>query len=150
MLQKGDQLPDITLLNEQNEPVRLTDYSGKPLVIFFYPKDNTRVCTAQACGFRDHFKDYLNYETTVIGISKDSPESHAKVMKKRSLPFSLLSDSNGKATKAFKVSTYLFGTLTARCTFIVDQNGIIQGSFRDDFNAKNHIDKSLKLLAKMA
>jgi len=147
MLQKGDLLPDISLKDQNNQDIKLKDYIGSPLIIFFYPKDNTKVCTAQACGFRDHFEEYLKLDTTIFGISKDAPESHAKVIKKRSLPFSLLSDSNGKAAKAFGVKTYLFGTLTARCTFVIDKEGRVQNSFRDDFNADHHIAKSLKTLS---
>ena len=115
MLQKGDKLPDIVLKDADGKDVRLTDFIGKPLVVFFYPKDNTRVCTAQACGFRDHFDEYLAYDANIIGISKDSPESHGKVMTKRKLPFPLLSDPKGRAVKAFGVSSYLF-TLQIKCS----------------------------------
>lgn len=149
MLQKGDQLPNIILKNEKDEDVSLTSFLGKPLVVFFYPKDNTKVCTAQACGFRDHFDEYLTYEANIIGISKDSPASHAKVINKRKLPFPLLSDGLGKARKAFKVSSYLFGSLVARSTFVIDKKGIIQYSFREDFNADKHIKKSLEVLSKL-
>ena len=149
MLQKGDQLPDISLKNENNQEIKLKDFIGKPMVIFFYPKDNTKVCTAQACSFRDHFDEYLKYDAVILGISKDSPESHSKVVSKRALPFPLLSDPKGKAIKAFKVSTYLFGILSARCTFVIDKAGIIQYAFREDFKAEYHITKSLKLLSKL-
>ena len=149
MLQKGAKLPDITLQNEQEESVKLSAFIGKPLVVFFYPKDNTKVCTAQACGFRDHFEEYLAHDAHIIGISKDSPKSHAKVIKKRELPFPLLSDTYGKAIKAFGVSSYLFGSLIARCTFVFDKEGILQYSFREDFKADIHIRKSLEVLSRL-
>ena len=147
MLQKGAKIPDIELENEQGQSIKLTDYLGKPLVVFFYPKDNTKVCTAQACGFRDHFEEYLEYDANIIGISKDSPKSHANFMEKRKLPFPLLSDPKGCAVKAFGVSSYLFGTFIARCTFVFDKKGEVQYSFRDDFKADSHIKKSLKVLS---
>ena len=150
MLKKGDKLPAVTLKDHNNNDVKLSDFVGKPLVVFFYPKDNTQVCTAQACGFRDHFDDFLELETQVIGISKDSVKSHAKVVEKRKLPFPLLSDTYGQALKAFKVSTYLFGILSARCTFVIDKDGIIQHSFREDLKADYHIKKSLEALSELA
>ncbi len=150
MLKKGDKIPDLTLKDQNNNDVNLQDFLGKPLVVFFYPKDNTQVCTAQACGFRDHFDDFKELETQVVGISKDSVESHAKVVSKRNLPFPLLSDPYGRALKAFKVSTYLFGFLSARCTFIIDKDGIIQHSFREDLKAEYHIKKSLETLTRLS
>ncbi|MEM6643173.1 MAG: peroxiredoxin [Bacteroidota bacterium] len=149
MLKKGDKIPDVQLLNSKNESVNLRDYIGKPLVIFFYPKDNTQGCTAQACGFRDHYDEFLAYDASIIGISKDTPGSHEKVISKRKLPYPLLTDQKGKVLKAFGVSTYLFGAISARCTFIVDKEGVIQYSFREDIQIGKHITKSLKMLEKL-
>ncbi|MEM0939048.1 MAG: peroxiredoxin [Bacteroidota bacterium] len=147
MLKKGDQIPEITLKDQDNNKVNLQNFKGKPLVIFFYPKDNTYMCTAQACSFRDHFDEFLQFNAYIVGISKDSVTSHAKVINKRKLPFPLLSDPYGQALKAFKVSTYLFGFMSARCTFIIDKEGVVQHSFREDFKADYHIKKSIEILS---
>lgn len=148
MLKKGDKLPVITLEDHTGKKVHFHEFIGRPLVIFFYPKDNTKVCTAQACGFRDYHEAFADMDAKVIGVSSDSVKSHAKVVAKRNLPFPLLSDPNGKALKAFKVPTYLFGMLSARCTFIINSDGSIHDSFREDMNATIHIKKSLKMLQK--
>ena len=146
MLKKGDQIPDIELKDQNDKLVRLHDHIGKPLVIYFYPKDNTKVCTAQACGFRDSYEDFKTHGADVIGISPDSVASHQKVVTKRSLPFILLSDPKGKAVKAFKVPTPLFGLLTGRVTFVIDKDGTIQHTFRADFQAESHVKSAIKVL----
>ncbi len=149
MLSKGDLIPDITLEDQDEKMVNLSDYKGNPLVIYFYPKDNTKVCTAQACGFRDNYEDFKNAGAEVIGISGDSTRSHKKVSNKRKLPFILLSDPKKKALKAFKVPTGLFGLIPGRVTFVVDKEGKIAHTFRADFNADRHIKEALKVLAKL-
>lgn len=147
MLKKGDAIPEVELADQQGQPISLHSFKGKSaLVIYFYPKDNTAVCTAQACGFRDHYEDFQKLGATVIGISKDSVNSHKNVSEKRKLPFSLLSDPKGKALKAFGVPTYLFGLMPGRVTFIVDKQGIIKHTFRADFKADVHIQESLNIL----
>ena len=150
MLKKGDAIPEVELADQQGQPVSLHSFKGKSaLVIYFYPKDNTTVCTAQACGFRDHYEDFVKLGATVIGISKDSVNSHKNVSEKRKLPFSLLSDPKGKTLKAFGVPTYLFGLMPGRVTFIVDKQGIIQHTFRADFKADVHIQESLNILREL-
>lgn len=150
MLKKGDTIPDVELVDQKGQSISLHSFRGKSaLVIYFYPKDNTAVCTAQACGFRDHYEDFLELGATVIGISKDSVSSHKNVSEKRKLPFPLLSDPKGKALKAFGVPTYLFGLLPGRVTFIADNQCIIQHTFRADFKADVHIHESLNILRKL-
>lgn len=146
MLVKGEKIPDISLANQSGEDTALSDFIGGPLVIYFYPKDNTRVCTAQACGFRDNYEDFQKLGAEVIGISSDSPNSHKKVSDKRRLPFILLSDPRKEALKAFGVPSSLFGLLPGRVTFIVDKEGIVVHTFRADFNANIHIKEALKVL----
>lgn len=150
MINKGEQLPAITLNDHLGNEVNLHDFIGKPLVIYFYPKDNTRVCTAQACSFRDRYEDFKELGAEVIGISKDSVKSHERVVNKRNLPFVLLSDRNGKAMKSFGLPSYLFGLMPARVTFIVDSKGVIQHTFRADFQAESHIGESIKILKKLS
>lgn len=146
MLNKGDAIPPISLLNQEGKLISLTSFKGRPLVIYFYPKDNTRVCTAQACGFRDNYEQFQDAGAEVIGISQDSAASHKKVAKSRKLPFILLSDPKKEALKAFKVPTALFGLIPARVTFIVDKSGTVAHTFRADFNADKHIEEALKVI----
>ena len=126
--------------------VSLSDLVGNPMVIYFYPKDNTAVCTAQACGFRDHYEQFQQAGAEVIGISRDSAESHKHVTNKRNLPFLLLSDSKKEAHKAFKVPSSLFGLLPGRVTFVIDKEGKVAHTFRADFNADKHIKEALKVI----
>lgn len=147
MLQKGDLLPDITLEDQNGHQVSLISFKGeKPLVIYFYPKDNTRVCTAQACGFRDNYEAFQEVGAEVIGISRDSISSHKKVSENRNLPFILLSDPKKIALNAFGVPSLLFGLLPGRVTFIVNKEGVIEHTFRADFSANSHIEEALKVL----
>ena len=149
MLNKGDSIPDIELKDENDQTVSLSSFIGSPVVIYFYPKDNTSVCTAQACGFRDSYEEFCEIGAEVIGISRDSSESHKKVSKKRKLPFTLLSDPKKKALKAFGVPSGLFGLVPGRVTFVFDKDGKVIHTFRSDFQAQKHIDQALKALRKL-
>lgn len=148
MLSKGDQIPEITLEDQKGQRVSLTGFNS-PLVIYFYPKDNTRVCTAQACGFRDQYEDFKAFGAEVIGISRDSTHSHKKVADKREIPFILLSDPDSIAFKAFGIPSYLFGLLPGRVTFVIDQSGKVIHTFRADFNADQHIKEALQVVKKL-
>ncbi|MEP1032600.1 peroxiredoxin [Ekhidna sp.] len=146
MLSKGESLPDLALEAKDGNMVSLSNYIGSPLVVYFYPKDNTHVCTAQACGFRDHYEDFQLCGAEVIGISSDSAKSHKAVSEKRKLPFVLLSDQNKAALKAFRVPSSLFGLLPGRVTFIFDKTGKLIHSFRADFKADMHVQEALAIL----
>ncbi|MEQ8628014.1 peroxiredoxin [Ekhidna sp.] len=146
MLHKGEQIPYLRLEDQDGKMVSLSDLVGNPMVIYFYPKDNTAVCTAQACGFRDHYEQFQQAGAEVIGISRDSAESHKHVTNKRNLPFLLLSDSKKEAHKAFKVPSSLFGLLPGRVTFVIDKEGKVAHTFRADFNADKHIKEALKVI----
>ena len=131
MLEKGTKAPDFTLFDKDGNEVSLSDFFGKKIVLYFYPKDNTPGCTRQACAFAESFEKFKELDTAVIGISKDSVSSHVKFAEKYSLPFVLLSDPEHKVIEAFGAwqekknygKTY-FGTV--RSTFIIDENGIIE------------------------
>ena len=131
MLEKGTKAPDFTLFDKDGNEVSLSDFSGKKIVLYFYPKDNTPGCTRQACAFAESFKKFKELDAIVIGISKDSVSSHVKFAEKYSLPFVLLSDPEHKVIEAFGAwqekknygKTY-FGTV--RSTFIIDENGMIE------------------------
>ena len=131
MLEKGTKAPDFTLFDKDGNEVSLSDFSGKKIVLYFYPKDNTPGCTRQACAFAESFEKFKELDAVVIGISKDSVSSHVKFAEKYSLPFVLLSDPEHKVIEAFGAwqekknygKTY-FGTV--RSTFIIDENGMIE------------------------
>lgn len=131
MLNIGDKAPDFTLCDKNGSPVSLSDFLGKKVVVYFYPKDNTPGCTRQACAFAGAYSEFKNKNVEVIGISKDSISSHVKFAEKYDLPFVLLSDPELAAIKAFGVwqEKKNYGKVSmgvVRSTFIVDENGYIE------------------------
>ena len=127
-LQVGDKIPDFTALNVDGSTFSSASVVGKaPVVVYFYPKDNTSQCTAQACSFRDKYEDFKDLGAEVIGISSDGLASHEKFQKQYKLPFILLSDEDKKIQKLFGVPKALFGMLPGRVTYVADKNGIIIG-----------------------
>ncbi|MBO7216746.1 MAG: thioredoxin-dependent thiol peroxidase [Clostridia bacterium] len=131
MLTVGTKAPDFTLLNKEGNTVSLSDFFGKKIVLYFYPKDNTPGCTKQACAFASAYDDFKSKDITVIGISKDSVASHKKFAEKYSLPFVLLSDPELVAIKAYDVwqekkMCGKVGMGVVRTTFIIDENGNIE------------------------
>ena len=130
MLKTGDKAPKFTLMDKDGNEVSLSDFLGKRVVIYFYPKDNTPGCTKQACAFRDAFDGYKREDIVVIGISKDSIASHKKFAEEYGLPFILLSDPERVAIEAFGVwvEKTMYGKKSfgvSRSTFIIDENGIV-------------------------
>jgi peroxiredoxin Q/BCP len=148
-VQLGDKIPHFTAKDSNGQDFDSAAIVGKkPVVIYFYPKDNTPGCTAQACSFRDQYEDFKDIGAEVIGISSDSVSSHEKFAKRYKLPFLLLSDNNKKLRSLFGVKTNLFGLLPGRVTYVADKDGIIQLIF-DSMNATSHIPKALTLLRKL-
>ena len=136
-------------MDTNGKEFRSQDYVGKkPVVFYFYPKDNTPGCTAQACSFRDQYEDFKDLGAEVIGISSDSITSHQKFTKQYRLPFQLLSDSDRKIRKLFGVSSGMLGLLPGRVTYIVDKKGIITMIF-DSIMATKHIPKALEAIKKI-
>ena len=127
MLEKGMKAPDFSLSDKDGNMVSLSQFAGKKVIVYFYPKDNTPGCTRQACAFAEAFEEFKNIDAIVIGISKDSVSSHVKFAEKYALPFVLLSDPEHEVIEAFGAwgekknygKTY-FGTV--RSTFIIDEN----------------------------
>jgi thioredoxin-dependent peroxiredoxin len=147
-LKIGDVLPDFTAKDTNGNDFDSQNYIGKQsVVIYFYPKDDTPGCTAQACSFRDNYQDFKDLGAEVIGISSDSVQSHIKFKSKFNLPFILLSDNDKKLRKLFGVENNLL-FIPGRETFVADKNGIIKMIF-NSMNAKIHIDKALSILKKI-
>ena len=131
MLKVGDKAPNFTLNDKDGNAVSLSDFLGKKVVLYFYPKDNTPGCTRQACAFAGAYGEFQRRGIEVIGISKDSVASHVKFAEKYSLPFVLLADPEREAIEAYGVwqEKKLYGKLSfgvVRATFIIDENGIIE------------------------
>ena len=131
MLEVGMKAPDFTLLDKRGTPVSLSDFLGKKVVLYFYPKDNTPGCTRQACAFARNHSNFEDKNAVVIGISKDSVASHLKFAEKYELPFVLLSDPELQAIQAYDVwqEKKLYGKVSmgvVRSTYIIDEQGMIE------------------------
>ncbi|MEM0950989.1 MAG: peroxiredoxin [Cyanobacteria bacterium P01_H01_bin.74] len=143
ILQPGQQAPDFSLETHRGQTISLVQELLKsPVVLFFYPKNNTAVCTKQACSFRDAFADFKTLNVTLLGISSDSIQSHQQFSEKHQLPFLLLSDSDYQVAKQYGIKKTL-GILPGRVTFVIDQKQTIQLAYNDAFNHNAHIEKAL-------
>lgn len=142
-LDVGDSIPDITLTDIDGNDVRLTDLLGdRPAVVFFYPKDGSPVCTAEACAFRDAYEEFAEAGAQVVGISGDSPERHRRFADRHGLNFRLLSDPEGKARQAFGVAKTM-GVMPGRVTYVIDRGGAIRHVFRSQLSAGRHVKEAL-------
>ena len=149
-LNVGQRAPDFALPAGSGETVRLSDVLGKSaVVLFFYPKDHSVGCTAEACAFRDSYEVFKQAGAEVVGISTDSTSSHQEFASRHDLPFLLLSDSSGSVRKLYG-ATALFGLLTGRVTFVIDRQGIIRHSFNSMMNATQHVAEALKVVRELA
>ena len=131
MLEVGMKAPDFHLLDKNGNPVRLSDFAGKKVILYFYPKDNTPGCTRQACAFGASYEQFKTQDIVVIGISKDSVASHLKFAQKYDLPFILLSDPELQAIQAYGVwqEKKLYGKVrmgVVRTTFLIDERGYVE------------------------
>jgi thioredoxin-dependent peroxiredoxin len=146
-LKPGDQIPHFQLKDQDNILVDSKQLIGdKALVLFFYPKDDTPGCTAEACAFRDQFEVFVEAGAQVVGISADSPESHKAFALKHRLPYTLLSDDNNQLRKQFGVPKSMFGLLPGRVTYIMDKDGIIRHTFNSQLNVNKHVEEALKVI----
>ena len=134
MLEVGMKAPDFTLLDKRGNSVSLSDFLGKKVVLYFYPKDSTPGCTRQACAFAQNHSNFEDKNVAVIGVSKDSVASHLKFAEKYELPFVLLSDPELQAIQAYGVwqEKKLYGKVSmgvVRSTYLIDENGVIVKAF---------------------
>lgn len=140
--------PDFTLPSTGNKSISLDkDFKNQALIVYFYPKDFTKGCTAEACEFRDKFEDFRNLSIPILGISKDDIPSHEKFKKEYRLPFDLLSDKNGEVCKAYDALIPLI-KMPKRITYLLNDKHEIEASFSEMFEAKGHIENMLKNLRK--
>ncbi|XP_022756405.1 peroxiredoxin Q, chloroplastic [Durio zibethinus] len=143
---KGSVPPPFTLKDQDGKNVNLSKFKGKPVVVYFYPADETPGCTKEACAFRDSYEKFKKAGAEVIGISGDSPSSHKAFANKYRLPFTLLSDEGNKVGKEWGVRADLFGMLPGRQTYVLDKKGVVQLIYNNQFQPEKHIDETLKVL----
>ncbi len=148
MLKIGDKAPDFEGVDQNGQVVRLADFSGKKLVLYFYPKDSTPGCTAEACDLRDNYERFLSQGYAVLGVSKDSQASHRKFIEKYNLPFPLLSDTSTRILQDYEawgpkkfMGRSMVGTL--RKTYVIDESGLI-ADIIDKVDTKAHTRQLLK------
>jgi len=145
----GDQAPDFTLPSQSGEQVRLQDRIGQHVVVlYFYPKDNTSGCTAEACAFRDSHEVFTDAGAEVIGVSSDSVDKHAGFAGKHNLPFTLLSDAGGKVRKTYGVPA-TFGLIPGRVTYVIDRDGTVRHVFSSMTNIGKHVKDALEVVRQL-
>jgi thioredoxin-dependent peroxiredoxin len=148
-IQVGDQAPDFTLQSQKGEEVRLRDRLGQRVVVlYFYPKDNTTGCTAEACAFRDSYEVFTDAGADVIGVSSDSVDKHSGFADKHDLPFTLLSDPGGKVRKSYGVPAAL-GLIPGRVTYVIDRDGKVQHVTNSMTKINQHVGEALEVVRKL-
>jgi peroxiredoxin Q/BCP len=148
----GDKAPDFTLYSAAGERVtlsELTNRTKRSVVVFFYPKDDTPGCTAEACGFRDLYEEFARAGSEVVGISSDSIASHQNFVGKHKLPMQLLSDPDGRVRRLYDVRPTL-GILPGRATFVVDHDRIVRHRFSSQLRAVRHVQQALDVVRQIA
>lgn len=150
MLETGSLAPEFILPDQEGNLHSLSDLLKQgALILYFYPKDDTPGCTAEACAFRDQYEDFLDAGARVVGVSSDGGDSHLKFARKYKLPFLLLSDEDGSVAKKYGVKKTL-GLLPGRETFVISKEGQIAYCFRSQFNAKAHVSKTIEVVSSLS
>jgi thioredoxin-dependent peroxiredoxin len=148
-VQAGDKAPDFTLPAQSGEQVKLADRLGERVVVlYFYPKDNTSGCTAEACAFRDSYEAFADADAEVIGVSSDSADKHASFAGKHNLPFTLLADQGGKVRKLYGVPAAL-GLIPGRVTYVIDRQGTVRHVFNSMTNIGGHVNEALEVVKRL-
>lgn len=148
-IQAGDKAPDFILPAQTGEPVRLSDRLGEhSVVLYFYPKDETKGCTAEACAFRDSYEVFAEAGAEVIGVSSDSVDKHAGFAGHHDLQFTLLSDQGGSVRKTYGVPAAL-GVLPGRVTYVIDRAGTVRHVFNSMTNIDGHVGEALEVVKKL-
>ena len=150
ILENNTKAPDFEGIDQDKQTIKLSDYLGKKVVLYFYPKDNTPGCNAEACNLRDNYNDFIEKGFEVIGVSPDSDKTHLKFKEKHELPFNLIADTEKKIMEAYGVwgEKKLYGRVymgVIRTTFIIDEKGIIETVFKK-VKTKEHSEQIFKEL----
>ncbi|TMC06311.1 MAG: peroxiredoxin [Chloroflexi bacterium] len=146
----GDPAPDFTLPAQSGEQVRLSDvWKRGPVVLYFYPKDETPGCTTEACTFRDSYEAFKEAGAEVVGVSSDSVTSHESFASKHRLPFILLADDGGRVRKEYGVKA-TFGILPGRVTYVIDGEGVVRHVFSSQTGVQRHVHEALDALSEIA
>lgn len=135
--------PEFQLESTSGTPFKLTAHAGEPVILFFYPKNFTKVCTAEVCEFRDAFSEFRDLNVKVIGISQDTISSHHKFKKENQLPFELLSDPKGKVAKLYQATIPIIG-MNRRITYLLDKDLRIKAVYENMFTADQHVKEMIK------
>jgi peroxiredoxin Q/BCP len=151
MLEIGSRLPDFSLPDQHGKLTSSQELLGRggPVVLYFYPKDDTPGCTVEACGFRDSYHDFLEAGATVVGVSRDDVDSHRKFAEQHQLPFTLLADAGGSLRERMGVPRTL-GLLDGRATFVIDREGVVRHTFNSQIRAKRHVVEALDIVKRLA
>jgi peroxiredoxin Q/BCP len=142
----GSVAPDFTLPSQAGQMVSLEEFFGrKPVVLFFFPKDDSPGCTREVCAFRDYFEEFGKLDAEVIGISSDSVESHRSFAVKHDLSFTLLSDEGGNIRRLYGVPK-TFGLFPGRVTYVIDREGVVRHVFTSQLSVERHVQEALTAL----
>ena len=148
-IQVGDKAPDFTLPSQSGEQVRLHDRLGERVVVlYFYPKDNTSGCTAEACAFRDSHETFTDAGAEVMGVSSDSADKHAAFAGRHNLPFTLVADQGGRVRKSYGVPSVL-GVIPGRVTYVIDRTGTVRHVFSSMTNIDQHVSDALEVVRQL-
>ena len=147
-LKIGDPVPDLAGTDQNGAPVRIAEFRGRYLIVFFYPRDGTAVCTKEACLFRDAYEDLLADEAAVIGVSVNSAASHRDFAEKQRLPFPLISDADGSWRSGFGVPDMLW-LIPRRVTFLIDPAGIVRHVVDSLLDADKHVRETREALKRL-
>ena len=146
----GDEAPDFKFTHKNGSPSSLKSLrQQKAVILYFYPKDDTPGCTAQACSFRDAYEDFIQAGAEVIGVSADGASAHDSFASKHRLPFTLISDADGSLRKSYGVPRSFLGLLPGRVTYVIDRDGVVQHVFNSQLQATKHITEALEVLKRL-
>ncbi|MCC6624360.1 MAG: peroxiredoxin [Deltaproteobacteria bacterium] len=150
MIAEGQRAPDVTAMDQHGQRRTLSELWAKgPVVLYFYPKDETLGCTAEACAFRDRYQTFTDAGAEVVGVSRDGVASHAAFASHHRLPFVLLADTDGAIEKAYGVQA-TFGFIKGRVTFVIDRQGIVRLVFDSKLRPTAHIGEALDVVMRLA
>ena len=148
MLAPGDKAPDFILHDQADARIRLSAYHGKPVVLFFYPKDNSRGCTRQAKSMRDSYAEFRQLGAAILGISRDDAETHTAFRKEHGLQYPLLTDPGGSIAAEYGVPRTL-GLIPGRATFVIDSSGVIRMAHNSMLDTESHVTKALEAVREL-